>query len=460
MKRLLLIVLTVLLIPMAVFAGGSGQGSGSQPGGASGGAQKAISIYSWADGFDLTIQRAILGEYQAAHPEIKIEYNPTGTMDEYYAKLNAMVAANSTPDIFQFQDITEWGEKGIGEDLKPLYQKAGINSDDLFLAPLIWTNNGHLWGVSGVTPGMGILYNNKKLFREAGITPPPDSASSPWTWQQYSDAAKKLTKDSRGRRPGDSGFSYDDVVQWGTMMPTGYLWWVALLYTDGQAVANGDGTGFGMNNPGATGIIQSIADLSLKDRSAPTTAIASGGIFGSASTMLMNDQLAMVIGGNWEYIGYAEENYDVGASQIPSFSGKGGNVAWSNGFMLKKGGSPEAFDVYRHLVETEPRAAAARNNKIMFPNGLPPTKLTTGTPSVANGLVLDSSMPLINLQNAIMGDPGTKQAEWLYVKNWPENLENLIVPEFDKVWRGEETAAQAIQSLTGQLQGKWQGLWK
>ncbi|MDR3174755.1 MAG: extracellular solute-binding protein [Treponema sp.] len=458
MKRLFLVLLTVSLIPAAVFAGGSRQGDGSQT---SGGAQKTLSVYTWADGFDLTIQKAILDDYQAAHPEIKIEYNPTA-YNEYHAKMNAMVAANSTPDIFQMNEflVTEWGEKSIGEDLKPLYQKAGINSDDLFLAPLIWTSNGHLWGVSGVTPGMGILYYNKKLFRDAGITPPPDSTSLPWTWQQYADAAKKLTKDSKGRKPGDSGFDYDDAVQWGTMMPTSWLWWAALLYTDGQGVANADGTGFGMNNPGAIRIIQSIADMSLKDKSAPSTAMTSGGAFSSASTMLMNDQLAMVIAGNWEYIGYADEKYDVGIAQIPSFSGKGGNIAWSNGFMLKKGASPEAFDLYRHLVETEPRAAAARKHNLTFPNGMPPTKLTVSTPSVADGLVPDLSMPLINLQNAIMGDPGTKQGENVYVKNWSEIVDAIIVPEFDKVWMGVETASQAIQSLAVQLQGKWQGLWK
>ncbi|MEN5084036.1 extracellular solute-binding protein [Bosea sp. TWI1241] len=44
-----------------------------------------------------------------------------------------------------------------------------------------------------------LLYINKKLFAEAGITPPPATVDGRWTWEQVVEAAKKLTDRSSNR---------------------------------------------------------------------------------------------------------------------------------------------------------------------------------------------------------------------------------------------------------------------
>ncbi|MGI6227209.1 MAG: extracellular solute-binding protein, partial [Peptococcales bacterium] len=42
--------------------------------------------------------------------------------DEYYTKLNTLIAAKETPDLFQISEYlaVEWGEKGLSQDLVPL----------------------------------------------------------------------------------------------------------------------------------------------------------------------------------------------------------------------------------------------------------------------------------------------------------------------------------------------------
>jgi multiple sugar transport system substrate-binding protein len=450
MKRLLSVAALLALGFSLVFAGGGGQNGG--------GAKKTLVYYSWDNtGITYDIKQNLIDDWEAENPGITVERNyvPYG---EYHVKLNAMVAANATPDVFQQNQVNEWGDQGILEDLKPLYQQAGLDPYKLYPESLMYTGGGHIWGIStAVNPGMGVVYYNKKLFREAGIPLPPEEATTPWPWQQFADAAKKLTKDNRGRTPNDPGFSYEDVVQWGTMMPTSALWWMCLLYTTGNTVAAPDGTTFAMNNADSIRVIQSIADLSLKDRSAPSTAMTSSDIFGSVSAMLMNDQLAMVFGGNWEYAAYTDENYEVGLANVPTFSSKTSNAPWTNGVVLKKGGSAEAFNLLVSVCGSEQWAASARKRGFMLPNGLPPTPVTAANPSLNDGITSSFSVPMIKLQTGIMGDPNTKQSEEQYLKDFRNIMDGIIVPELDLVFMGEKTAAQAIRDLASQTQGKFQG---
>ena len=49
--------------------------------------------------------------------------------------------------------------------------------------------DGKLYGLPNGTQTM-VMYYNKKMFDDAGIAYPKDG----WTWDEFSDAAKKLTK--------------------------------------------------------------------------------------------------------------------------------------------------------------------------------------------------------------------------------------------------------------------------
>jgi multiple sugar transport system substrate-binding protein len=132
-----------------------------------------------------------------------------------------MMASGNPPDVFFLNEylLNEWGEKGAVEDLYPYFNKAGINPDQFYVSSALYKTGNHLWGINPSVVTI-CLYYNKELFRQAGVTPPPDSAANPWTWQQFVDAAKKLTRDSAGRGPNDPGFNYDQVVQYGTVTPT------------------------------------------------------------------------------------------------------------------------------------------------------------------------------------------------------------------------------------------------
>jgi multiple sugar transport system substrate-binding protein len=298
------------------------------------------------------------------------------------------------------------------------------------------------------------------LLREAGIAFPPEDASKPWTWAQFVEAAKKLTRDSSGKTPNDPGFNYDNVVQYGTLMPTWWLSWLPLLYTTDSGIANDTGTALKMNSPDGTRVIQSIANLSLVDKVAPSFAMASSSAFSSSPTLLMNKQVAMYIAGTFVFPDFSNEGYDVGVAQIPTFSptGKGNNISWGAPFVLSKGASKEAQELYLYMANYENTVKAAAKNNIAVDQ----YSMNTAT---VNDPVLNAEFTRVF--NPVMGKVegdiiinASRMSEHIALKNSSEIIEQIIVPELDKVWMGEETAAQAMQNLDRQLAGKFQGMYR
>ena len=109
---------------------------------------------------------------------------------------------------------------------------------------------------------MAVFYN-KALFEENGLELPSADPDNPWTWEEYVDVAKKLTKDYDGKTPLDEGFNDQDVMTYGTVMPTDFVKWLPLLYSNNSAIANDEGTELLINTPEGIEVIQAIADLSL-----------------------------------------------------------------------------------------------------------------------------------------------------------------------------------------------------
>jgi multiple sugar transport system substrate-binding protein len=296
------------------------------------------------------------------------------------------------------------------------------------------------------------------MFRAAGITPPPENAASPWSWEEYVAAAKKLTKDASGKTPNDVGYNYNNLVQYGTVMPTSWIYVLPLLYAGGTSVANSTGTALEITGPAGIKVIQSIANLALVDKVAPTVAMTnSTNAFSSLPAMLMNGQLGMFIGGTFQFSDFANEGYDVGIAQIPSMSGKGNNMVWSSGFAAKKGVSEAGFRLFTWLVDFNNWVTASKNHNVGL-TGLPQTTSVFNDPvkNAAWTAIFPANMAKVSgdiLQN------GSRLGENVTLKNFSEIMDQTIAPVLDRIWLGTETAQQALPPLNQVLQGKLQGVW-
>jgi multiple sugar transport system substrate-binding protein len=404
------------------------------------------------------MSEALVADFEKAHPNIKVEQNYIAYAD-YQSKINTMIASGTTPDVLYLPEflINDWGEKGVTADIFPFFQGARIDPKTFFVDTALYVTGGRLWGVN-VTSTTTVLYYNKEMFRAAGITPPPDSAASPWSWEQYVAAAKKLTKDSNGRTPDEAGFNYNNLLQYGTVMPTSWIYVLPLLYAGGTSVANAAGTALEITSPTAIRVVQNIANLALVDKVAPTVAMSNTNAFSSLPSMLMNGQLGMFIGGTFQFSDFANEGYDVGIAQIPSISGRGSNMVWSSGYAMKKGASREAFLLLQYLTDFNNWVTASKNHNVGL-TGLPQTNSVFDDPAknAAWTAIFPAGMAKVSgdiLQN------GSRLGENVTLKNFSEIMDQSIVPQLDKIWLGQETAQQALPALSSILAGKLQGVWQ
>jgi len=450
MKKLIITVLVCGLTVSGVFAAGGSQSSRGKT---------TLTFYSWADsGAERTMLESVAADYEASHPNIHIEQNYGGT--EYLSKINTMIASGTTPDVFQINEFLaiDWGEKGVAADLNPYYAKSGVKPEDMYINSYLFTSGGHLWAI-GALPATILVYYNKDLFKQAGVPEPPASATNPWTWDQFVDAAKKLTKDSNGRTPNDPGFNYNSVVQWGTVMPTPWIFWISLIYSSGISVVNDTGTALALDSLAGIKAIQSIANLAAVDKVAPSFATSVSSAFSNQPTMLMNGQLAMFMSGNWDHGSFLTEKFDVGLSQVPTFTGKGNNLTWAAGYMMKKNGSDDAFQFFQYMMDFNNWVSSAVNHNIGLPGGIPTTKNTFTDPAL-NAAWMSKNDPTIARVAGDIVQNAARLGENVTVKNWAAIMDQTIAPGLERVWMGEQTPQQALQAINSQLAGKFQGVFK
>jgi len=148
--------------------------------------------------------------------------------------------------------------------------------------------------------GYVVLFYHKDLAAQAGVTIP----SGGWTIDQLVKTAQKLTVES------------SDI-------PGGKRWGIVGMHPWPMALAAGarfftpDGTRSIYNSPEAARAFQAYLDLMYKYKVMPTPAdtasmAAAGGFTGGGNNGLYfaAKLSAMTIGGRWEYVTYAESNYE------------------------------------------------------------------------------------------------------------------------------------------------------
>ncbi len=128
------------------------------------------SIATESDAFNPAYTNAI-ADYEAAHPGVTIVHE-TFENESYKTKIKTAVAANDLPDIF-----FTWGG-GFSqafvesEKVMPLDDYYADYSDELNQAALgNATYNGQIYGSTYSTP-VSLLFYNKKMFDERGLTAP------------------------------------------------------------------------------------------------------------------------------------------------------------------------------------------------------------------------------------------------------------------------------------------------
>lgn len=148
--------------------------------------------------------------------------------------------------------------------------------------------------------GYVVLFYHKDLAKQAGVTIPTGG----WTIEQLNEIAQKLSVESSDI-PGGKRWGIVGMSPWPMALAAG-----AHFFTS-------DGTRSIYNSPEAARAFQAYLDLMYKYEVMPTPAdtasmAAAGGFTGGGNNGLYfaAKLSAMTIGGRWEYVTYAESNYE------------------------------------------------------------------------------------------------------------------------------------------------------
>ena len=137
----------------------------------------------------------------------------TTNLEEYYNKLNALVAAGETPDVFICSpgpQLTDYVEPGVAAPLDDYLAKDGWK--DTFTSDAVFsqqTYNGKIYAVPLNTAAACCFYNTE-MFEKAG-------AKVPTNWDEMMDACQKLQ---------DAGYTPVTIsagTAWCLSMVAGYL---------------------------------------------------------------------------------------------------------------------------------------------------------------------------------------------------------------------------------------------
>ena len=446
MKRVLVAALTLTILLCSCGSGSSGSSAQSPASGASeAGAASApqaevssdekieIGYMTWNGGAQQKGEEAFFEEYEASHPNITIAAQFI-QYDNYYSKLNTLIAASSCPDIFftSESNLIDYAEKGMALDLNELFQKDGVSMKDTFADGCYYESaDGKIWSLSnGISPI--VLFYNKTLFAELGIEPPSLDVEKPWTFEQFREAALKLTTDLNGNHPGDAGFDEQNIKTYGTLAPTHRNQLMPLLYSNNASFFVSEGgapKASALDTPEAKTVLQSVADLMLTDKVAPTAAMAKS--LPATVQMFKDNQLGMAMDGAWSYINFENEDYDVGVAPTPMFQ-KPVTVAWGSAYMLSsQSKNPEAaFAFMKDFLDPDINPDQI---KYMLPNKKELYEGDKLQAWITGDFYNDDFQAVVPAMITKTNFPG----ENITVRGYNSLVNDTIMPIMDKLWLGE-----------------------
>ena len=411
------------------------------------GEEITLGFMSWEENMAKTLEEDAITVYMEKNPGVTVEVQFVSGGD-YLAKLNTLIAASSEPDVYKLNEYKtlEFGMDGLAENLTPYFDAVGVNPAEKFVPGTVAMSGDECYGV-GKDAATILFFYSKPLFEKYNVTPPPASPSDAWTWDEFVDAAQKLTVDTNGNNVTDPDFDRESIASYGTVLDTsGWLLNMPLLYSNGGSFASEDGMTSALTSPETIDCFSKLYNLIEMDI-APTPAIASG--IPSSSAMMLVDQLAMYWTGTWEIASLNEGGVDYGIGAMPKMKDVK-NISWSAHHVVSAN-SPnkqEAFDFMHWFIDP-------------FTN---PLVLQQGVPSNAEFMAADPEALY-----DFFGEENTKviietldsaiAPENVTIKNFGQIADQNFKPIMDKMWYGEASAAEALQEVEESSMDLFQGRW-
>jgi multiple sugar transport system substrate-binding protein len=408
----------------------------------------------WGSPVEQVAVEQMVRTFEAENPGIQVEalYIPDS---EYIDRVSAMIAAGTPPDVGYLLDTyaPQWASEGKVMDLTDVVQADPELSSRLpeTYYPI---GPGRTIGTSTATEIM-LLFYNKDVFDAAGVSYPPARAEDVWTWEEFLDAARRLTVDRKGRHPGEAGFDADAIQIFGvSFAKSAWYSYPPFIYSNGGEIVNDDGTRLTIDSPEAVEAIQRLADLMWVEHVMPTPAQAEQ--LPPSDAMFQTGQLAMDIRGQWKLLDYASmEGLRYGVAVLPKLK-EAKTLILGSPTVIFSGTQNLDAAVKFYKFHNDPKVVD------LFARGLwMPLHVSYYTDPQAIASWIDNPAHPPESRQAIVDYTlcCVVRAPHYYVKNFGQISSEVIQPAINRVWSGEVSAAQAmaeaVQAAAPLMAGRW-----
>ncbi len=265
----------------------------------------------WGSPQEQDAVKGMTDSFNAQNPDVSVRAQYVAN-DGYNERMTTALAGGTVPDVAYIDPgmAFDWAANGHTLDLTD-YVTNDTETGDLMPNTNYTYNGGRILSTSLALTINCVLYN-KTLFGDAGVAAPPTTGETAWTWDQFVDTAKQLTKDRDGRNALDPGFDPESIDVYGTTLP----YWLPMLWSNNAGVASEDGLTFTMNSPEALDVLQKLQDLIYVHHVSPTPAASDA--LPATNVLMQTGKLAMDCNGAFVILDYANnEGLDWGLGVLP-----------------------------------------------------------------------------------------------------------------------------------------------
>lgn len=432
-RRLLLLVTVILLSVTAVYAQEATPEAAGAPAIAAQACAEpgALTMWVWDENWAQVIGASIEDWKTKYCPgaEVDLQVQPWG---QYWDLLRTNAAGGDLPDVFTMSQtfFYTYASNDVLLNLQPYLDAADIEAAALWgsgmIDPYRWGDNQDLYA-GPVNWDTIAIYYNKELFEAAGVELP----TADWTWDDFADAAAKLTNAEQD--------VYGAAVY--AEYQAGYPNWIAATGTTPVVEAGrASCTLTDEGSQAALNFLKGLYDAGYM----PSVSVVGGASPDDAFNFWLAGKLGMVAGGSWKLPEAIEKaTFDWDVVQLPRHpeTGRTRSIVHSVGYVASANSdSPDlAANLITYLVSDEGQQFFADAGGVAPAN-----------PAMQQRWVDSFGDTTVNIQtfvNALQDSQGVT----VFDEIWDKINNEIVVNIFDQGMSVEDATQAACEFVDSQL---------
>jgi multiple sugar transport system substrate-binding protein len=260
---------------------------------------------------------SLAAQWNTEHPTAKVKLLFNGGNDNALQKTVAGFTAGNYPDVaYEFgSSAAQLARQPKTIDLTEKVQAGGVDWNDFYPSERqAATVDGKVVGIPALVDNLSLVYN-KKMFAAAGIAEPTSS----WSWQQFREAAKKLTNSSSHAY----GWAYVNDGSEDT------VWrFLAMLWQAGGDLLTSDNSKPAFDSQAGLAALQQLRDMAVTDKS---VYLDTGN--GNYANLFNSGKIGMLWTGPWD-LSSINSDVDYGVAYLPGYNGNHETISGPDLYLL------------------------------------------------------------------------------------------------------------------------------